>query len=282
MDDQIDHAGIEAAVASVQNQPKKVETKTEPQAESNPDKSSQFAAYKREQRKLDAQKAQLNSERSEVEKLKALKSTAKQNPSEALKELGLSIDDILLSLADEPAQVEEDEISVLRREINEVKTSRQKEKDEQAKAAEQAINEAVEAYKADTFKHIKADPDKYELIHNDDAYDVVWELMQQHHAQTGELLSAQDAADMVEEELYEKATKLLNSKKLSKKPSAKDVMALLNKRSVDEDEVEQPRKRSRSISQNLNSAAQPVSFDDIDDPIERMAAIAKSFTKKPK
>jgi hypothetical protein len=75
---------------------------------------------------------------------------------------------------------------------------------------------------ADMKNEAARDPDKYELVDKEDAYDTVFQLMDDHYQKTQKALSIQEAMEQVENYLDSEYTKRLKYKKLQSKFSRQD------------------------------------------------------------
>lgn len=73
----------------------------------------------------------------------------------------------------------------------------------------------VEQFRNDTSEWVKAQPD-YELIHLHGVHGEVTRLIENHFKQTQKILSAKEAADLVEADLAERVEKSLKTKRFSK------------------------------------------------------------------
>ena len=60
----------------------------------------------------------------------------------------------------------------------------------------------------------------YELIRSENAVDLVYDTIEQYHAETGKILSHKEACDAVEAHLFEQAKKMLEREKIKKLYSA--------------------------------------------------------------
>jgi hypothetical protein len=103
---------------------------------------------------------------------------------------------------------------------------------EAEKTAEQAkVQAQIDKFKDGIKSHVDAAAEKYELVAAEEAYDVVYALIEQHFEATterdesgeiitaGRIMSIEEACDAVEGHLFEEAQKLLKLKKLGPKPT---------------------------------------------------------------
>ncbi len=75
---------------------------------------------------------------------------------------------------------------------------------------------------ADMKSEASKDPDKYELVDKEDAYDTVFQLMDDHYQKSGKALSVQEAMEQVENYLDSEYSKRLKYKKIMSKFSRQD------------------------------------------------------------
>ena len=201
------------------------EVENEPQAAvqtPDDDKAERFARLAKRERELRLQKQKLKEQQSEVDRIHQLKATAKQNPKQLLETYGLSIDEILASAADiELPKEPEDPISILRKEIDELKAQRQKEKDDVEAAKVEAQKAQLTKFKDSIKTMVASDIDRYELIALHGQEDLIYDVIQEQYNTDGTVLTAQDAADKVEAYLLEESQKLLKAKKLQPKTQIK-------------------------------------------------------------
>lgn len=233
--------GPEAAVEEVKEEPVKAakpvkEVKVEPKVEAvvkEDDKTaSRFAALSRKEREVRERQADFDRRTKEFEaRERAVQerdgkiTSAKQNPVEALKAMGLSYADITAAMMGNYKAPEEDPVDAKIKPIsqrfdkNEVEVSELKQKlnDLQNRLA---YEEQQKQY-ADVMSNIKsaaaADTDKYELINSmgSSAYDLVRDVMIEHFKEYNKMLDYSVACDKVEKYYEDELlSKVSNTKKL--------------------------------------------------------------------
>lgn len=228
--------GAASAPAEAQKTPAEGQDATAPEAdaaEQDPaakKASARFAEIARRESALTKREAALRASERELQEFRRARDGAKTNPRDALKALGVSISDLVeFEIRDGAPETVESRVARLE----------QEKKDEaaaQAKAKEDAARRQVEAtfaaVRADIRKHVDAAPEKYELIALEGAHDEVFNLIDGMYAQTLQeadagkrdapvLLSIEQASDMIEAELYERAKKVAAAKKLAPPPAPK-------------------------------------------------------------
>lgn len=187
--------------------------------------SSRFAALsKREKRMVDAQ-AEIKAQEA---KFNDMNSAVEGGAMEILKYHGLSIDDVISHALGEDAPKEEvDPNTALREEFEAYKQSiEDKETKRLADIENQnqsSIDDAINNHKQTISSHISQNPEKYELISNQGEHELVWEVTQANFDNTGEILTAEEAADKVEAYLEGKVREMLKLKKFSTNPQSEQI-----------------------------------------------------------
>ncbi len=230
---------IEAA-PEAEAAPEQVEEVKQPEVKKEEDLfSKKFAALSKKEKQIRQREAQLNAKMAELEsKLKGLEPKAepkkpniplerrlKENPLEALKEMGLSYEKLTeLALNDGKVSVE-DRLELMREQLeerhrSEIEAIRNELMEKEKKVEEERYKEVIQNFMGELTSFVNNNAD-YELIRANDAVPLVYEVIQQHHAKTGRILSNEDAANHVESHLLEEAKKLLKLKKLGYKEEPK-------------------------------------------------------------
>jgi hypothetical protein len=200
--------------------------------------SQRFAELAREQRKfakirqeLQSEKAKIAEERAKYESYEKIKSQARLNPIEYLKQAGLTADDLAQFQLNESAPTPSleakqamTEVERLRREIAERDERAQQQNVEQAKRTAQ---ETMENFKLETKSFIESKPEDYELINMTSSYDLVvqtveehWRLGEKRFKESGndpkyrpKILSTEEASKLVEGYLEGQVEQVLSKSK---------------------------------------------------------------------
>jgi len=191
-------------------------------------KEKQLRQREAELKSMEAKLAESNKPQAAPEEV-PLDVLIKNNPLEALKKAGYSLEDILSIMASGdsmPKEItERQEKDKLQAKIRDLEEKLENvvptfEKSQAEKEHAQVIN----TYKSELKTFVAADPDAYELVIANNAYDTIFDVIDTHYGETGKLLSEKEAADAVENYFYEEAMKLSNHKKLKKmfQPDSKD------------------------------------------------------------
>lgn len=141
----------------------------------------------------------------------------KGNPANAIKmlekEFGITFESMLDHFLTNGKLTPEQEIA-------QIKKEREEERQLQARQAEESNTKAMEnnlnTFKADLKTFIDGNNEAYELIQANEAYDLVFNVIDQDYRKSGQIMKTEDAAKLVEDYLLEKAKKLMQAKKLSK------------------------------------------------------------------
>lgn len=231
---------LEGAFAEKQadeaTQPENVETEAE--EVEDVDFSKKFAALSRKEKdlrsreseydskmaelqaKIDAMEAEKNAE-PEVEPELPLEYRLKRNPLKTLEELGYDLNSITEMALNDGQLSPERRMELMKEDIeNDYKKKyeqleerlNEKEKQEEEKKYEATINN----FKNEIKEFVSADSEAYELIQANDATELIYDVIEEHHKDTSRILGMKEAADAVESFLEEEAKKFLNLKKFSK------------------------------------------------------------------
>jgi hypothetical protein len=164
-----------------------------------------FVELARREKKLVERERSLKDQETQYQAWQSARAKVRDNPAAALEALGVTLDDIVQAYIPPKQETAEERVARLELEI------RQKEQAAQA-AAEQAAQAAAQR-EIDSFKsHMKSAIDKderFELVTAQEAHDLVFELIEQHHEQTGEVLRWDVAAQKVEDYLFERGREVL-------------------------------------------------------------------------
>lgn len=195
--------GVEAAAPSV--------AEVAP-SEPPKDLSASWAAMAKKERYIQQQMKDLKEAQAELKRYKELKAKAKEAPHEFLQEGGLSLDDILqheLKKTVKPST--EDEVLSLKEKI---KAWEDREAKKQQEQKEQERQKTISDFKSQIKAHAESAPEEYELLAAFDAYDSVFDVIEQFYARKGEILDTKKACDYVESTLLERVTKYKDLKKV--------------------------------------------------------------------
>lgn len=192
--------------------------------EAKPLDSDRFAALAKKEAKFVREQQALKKEKEEVAKIKDLwtkfEGTRKDNPIEALKMAGFSETELfnILSGAQPKEQTPEEKAqAIAQQEIEKFK----KEQSDRAVADQKARDEqTIKSFKGKISQAIKGNPDKFELIafNGQTAEDLIYETVEQTLKETNELISIDEAAQMVEKYYEDSYKQAMTLKKLAPPP----------------------------------------------------------------
>lgn len=258
-----------------------VDAPAEPEKPEEEPLSTKFAALARKEKALMEKERELKKLQESVKLTELTREQIKKDPDSAIKAAGFKdleefITVYLQSTSKTPPSLEDKvkelEEKLTLKEQKELEAMREREEREAREAEEQAIS----AFKGNIKDFVDSDPDKYELIAANDAYDViydtVYELYQQYEeAGQTQSFNAQEAMQKIADELEaELLAKLEGFKKLKKfgykepeikAPPAKETFAttLTNRQTPNSSApVQQTRRLTREESIAL--AAQKLKF----------------------
>ena len=207
----------------------------EPQQEegSSQDKfASKFAALSRKEKALRDKEAEYESKFEEMERLLAeYESKAKEpevdweqlfrrDPLRALEEAGMGYDKLTELALNDGKLTPEMQLAAMREEIEGDYQRRFEELEnklaEKEKAEEEAYyNSVQENFQEEIGNFVAQNQEKYELIEASQANDLVFDVIEEHYNETGNVLNIEEAADAVESYLEEEAHKFMKLKKIS-------------------------------------------------------------------
>lgn len=214
---------LDTSAESESKESAEVPVSAEPETPKVDKHAARFAALARKEKDLRARESQLEA------RLKALEAQSQkqeepvkptiplekrilQDPLKTLEELGIGYDKLTqLALNDGKPSIEM-QIEMMRRDLEskheaELKAIRDELLERDRKLAEEKYNSVEQQYKAQLTSHINSSSD-YELIRANDAVDVVFDVIKEHYEATGDIISNDQAAKIVEEYLEEEAQKL--------------------------------------------------------------------------
>ena len=171
--------------------------------------SARFAALSRKEKSLREQERRVKEAEQRLRLLDDQDRLAKEDPLALLDKLGITYEqltDHVLGLG-----APKDPLALVQQKLDALERQRAEEREQAQRAdTEQKLNQFKRTIRAT----IDTDADKYELIAAEEAYDDVYDLIEQHFEQTREVMPIERAAQLVEDHLYAEARKLTKAKKL--------------------------------------------------------------------
>lgn len=246
----IEETAIEAAPeaeAAPETAPETEVAPAAPQTEEDKKFAAKFAALSRQQKEIRQQKKALEARIAEFEaKSKTpeapkeveapLEYRLKKDPFGELKKLGLDYETLTRMALNDGKMTPELQMQLMREEIKaeldgkygkeleEIKKTRQQEAEEARKVAEER---QIAAYKSEISKFIDTNKDKYELVaaEGGDATELIYStILEDYSAKLeangevaeDEIMSVEQASEIIEEQLLEEAKKRINLSKIKK------------------------------------------------------------------
>ena len=138
---------------------------------------------------------------------------AKKDPISFLEKVGLTPEDIILQLTQS-----DDSSPLTKKSLQDMLDNRfQQEEKAREKArleAEQAATEQkIELYKSKLSEHVSNDPERWELVNILNAQEKIYDTLKQYYDKTNKELSWDDAADLVEDDLYKQYNSIFSKSK---------------------------------------------------------------------
>jgi len=200
--------------------------------------SKKFTALTRREKALRQREAELKRRESELTSRQPQQEPAQEeqptdwaklladNPIEAFKKAGYSMEDLIHTMAEGELPkdiVKRREEESLKAKIAELESKLEGKFEEYEKtSAQKEHDKVVNSFKTELKTFIDSNADEYEMIRYNDAHDTVFGVIESHYSQTGRVLSEKEAADAVEQHFMDEALKLGNVKKLRKRFTSSD------------------------------------------------------------
>lgn len=208
-----------------------VETQQEePKVEQDTKVSARFAALARKEKALQEREKAYKEQEAKYKELASAIEEVKSNPLKALESLGMSFEDFAqayVNALDPQAPSAEDKIAQIEAKLaakeKEELDRQERAKQEALKAEQKKIEDQINNYKQHIQKTISAD-DRYELIQANQAYETVFDVIQDYYKETGKVLELDKAAQAVESHFEEEAKRLLSLKKFKLSTTNESVM----------------------------------------------------------
>lgn len=205
--------------ATAANPAPSTEAQTEKPKEESAEWNARFTALARKEKDL-ARKAAEIRQRDADENFKLFQAARQsKNPVQALQALGMTFNDaaqFVLNDGKEKPKTAEEKVEELRKSIEEMETKRQA---EAARAQQEQIDFIINGHKQQIRETVDADSEKYEMIKANDAYETVFDVIEEYFNKNKVVLPIEKAAEHVENYLTEHAKKLLRLKKLQALPT---------------------------------------------------------------
>lgn len=253
-----------------------------PAEEKSPEQTAQeekfaarFAALSRKEKQLRAHEAKLQQQmaeleakvkalesgKSEIETYKSLPERLKKEPLKVLEEQGLTFEQLAQMVLNDGKPTQDMILSEYEKKVmSKIEELESKLAEKEAKEQQDKYDQAIQAFNAQLTDFVSNSPE-YELIKANDAVGLVFDVIEQHHAETGEILPNKDACDAVEEYLLEEAKKLVEREKVKK---------LLQPQQ--QQPVAQKGKASPTLSNAQAAQASPKSAANLSDEESKLAA----------
>jgi hypothetical protein len=205
-------------------------------AEGNVDKSennddqfaSKFAALSRREKELRDRQAEIEAKYNEYEAWKAereaeannkepelpLEYRLKKDPLNALAELGLSYDKLTELALNDGKLTPDMQMELMKRELEEqynskFETLKEELESYKAQQEEAKYEETINGFMNELTEFVNNGDNSYDLIRATDAVDLVYEEIENHYNNTGEILEMDKAAEAIEAQLREEYEQML-------------------------------------------------------------------------
>jgi hypothetical protein len=173
-------------------------------------------------RKQQAVKQQQQILAQQAEQLRAFEQAKKQailNPLDALKQLGLTYEQITEFVLNDNRPTPNAEVMSVRQELEEFKRSQREEQqkllEEQREMQTQEQQAIIETFREEVGEYVSQHTETYELTNLYGGANLVSDVIEEHFKQSGKLLTIPEAAKLVEEHYEELARKAQQTKKFA-------------------------------------------------------------------
>ena len=173
-------------------------------------------------RKQQAVKQQQQILAQQAEQLRAFEQAKKQallNPLDALKQLGLTYEQITEFVLNDNKPTPNAEVMSVRQELEEFKRSQREEQqkllEEQREMQTQEQQAIIETFREEVGEYVSQHVETYELTNLYGGANIVSDVIEEHFKQSGKLLTIPEAAKLVEEHYEELARKAQQTKKFA-------------------------------------------------------------------
>lgn len=204
------------SAVKLEGQPAKVED-TAPEATQPIDPkfealAKKESAFRTREKEFQAREAAFKARESELDQAKAFKDRLKQSPLDVLNELGVTYDDLVAQAVNAPSS----ETLEIRNELKALREAQAKMEETAKNSVTQQREAAVNQIRHDVLDLVKNDA-SFETIQATESAEDVVELITRTYDETGKLLTVDDAARMVEEELFKEAMRIAQIGKVKAK-----------------------------------------------------------------
>ena len=165
------------------------------------------------------QQAELARQAEEIRAFEAAKKTARLNPLEALKQLGLTYDDVAQYVLNDNTPTPDAQVQSVREELEAFKRQAREEQErltrQQREMAAQEQAAIVEQFREEVSDYISQHSETYELTSLYNGASLVSDVIEEHFKMAGKLLTIPEAAKLVEEHYEDLARKAQATKKFA-------------------------------------------------------------------
>lgn len=279
--------------ADVSETPSTNEETSQPEVEAeqsnNDEFASKFAALSRREKSLRDRENQIEQkikefeakmesfqqpeveEKPEVEEL-PLEYRLRKNPLKTLEEQGISYEDLTQMVLNDGKLSTEHQLRLMREEIEKDYKSKYDELqnkllEKERKEEEQSYQQTINNFKTE-IKSAIDQSEEFEFIQRQDAYELVYDVIEDFYNENGSILDTQEAARQVETYLEEEAKALFEkSNKIKSWIQPKETQAT-------------PRQPSPTLSNSTSATSTPVRADRLLSREESLAKLAAEFGDK--
>lgn len=176
-----------------------------------------LAALAKKEREFFLKEKRMKELEAKLKRYEDLEQLKDQDPFEYLRAAGVDLEKTLAKYAEVGGKSVDEKVVELEKRYQELERMI-REKEEQARRLQEQT--AIETFRANLVKEVQGNQARWELVNNQEAYDLVFEVIERHFQVTkeqtgeGEVLPVEKAADMVEKYFEDRVKKVIGTKKL--------------------------------------------------------------------
>lgn len=170
------------------------------------------SALRTKEKEFQAKELEFKAKEAQLSEAQSFKDRLKSNPLDVLNEIGITYDDLVQAAVNQPNP----EISAVQKKIKELEDKQAKQVEEMTTREKAQRESAINQLKFDAGALIESDP-AFETIKATDSVDEVVDKIVKTFDETGKLMTVEEAAKQVEEELFAEAIKIAGISKVKNK-----------------------------------------------------------------
>lgn len=174
------------------------------------------AQLQQQMQDLQSRLQQIEEQNKQIESYKSIPDRLKKEPLKVLNESGLTFEQLAEMVLNDGKPTQDMVLSEYEKKVmSRMEELEKKLAEKESKEQEDKYNQALTQFQGQLTDFVNKTED-YELIRANDSVDLVYQVIEEHFNESGEILSNKEACDAVEEYLLEEAKKLVDRDKVKK------------------------------------------------------------------